>query len=134
MKRREFKNKVKPIIRECIKEILFEEGVLSGIISEVIKNANNNVVYKTKRAEPQKELINERKEIKKKASDSKKKLLEAMGKGAFNGIDIFEGTTPMRAAAAAGGHSPLSNIEPGDPGVDISSIPGANAWKHLIKE
>ena len=78
MKRSEFKNKVKPIIRECIKEILFEEGVLSGIISEVIKNTNNNVVYETKKVEPQKELINERKEIKKKASATKKKLLDAI--------------------------------------------------------
>jgi len=134
MKRSEFKNKVKPIIRECIKEILFEEGVLSGIISEVIKSTNNNVVYETKKVEPQKELINERKEIKKKASATKKKLLDAIGKEAFNGVNIFEGTRPMRAAAASDGHSPLSNIEPEDSGVDISKIPGANVWKHLIKE
>ena len=134
MKRSEFKNKVKPIIRECIKEILFEEGVLSGIISEVIKGTNNNVVYETKKVEPQKELINERKEIKKKSADTKKKLLDAIGKEAFNGVNLFEGTRPIRAATASDGHSPLSNIEPGDSGVDISKIPGANVWKHLIKE
>ena len=134
MKRSEFKNKVKPIIRECIKELLFEEGVLSGIISEVIKGTSNNVVYEAKKVEPQKELIDERKEIKKKAATTKKKLLDAIGKEAFNGINIFEGTTPMRAAGDSVAGSPLSNIEPGDPGVDISSIPGANVWKHLIKE
>ena len=134
MKRSEFKNKVKPIIRECIKEILFEEGVLSGIISEVIKSTSNNVVYEAKKVEPQKELINERKEIKKKAATTKKKLLDAIGKEAFNGINIFEGTTPMRSAGGSDAGSSFSNIEPGDPGVDISSIPGANAWKHLIKE
>ena len=134
MKRNEFKNKVKPIIRECIKELLFEEGVLSGIISEVIKGTSNNVVYEAKKVEPQKELIDERKEIKKKTTESRKKLLEAMGKDAFNGVNIFEGTRPMRGGDASGGRSPLSNVEPGDPGVDISSIPGANVWKHLIKE
>ena len=134
MKRTEFKNKVKPIIKECIKELLFEEGILSGIISEVIKGTNNNVVYETKKVEPQKELINERKEIKKKSADTKKKLLDAIGKEAFNGVNLFEGTRPIRAAAASDGHSPLSNIEPGDSGVDISKIPGANVWKHLIKE
>ena len=134
MKRTEFKNKVKPIIKECIKELLFEEGILSGIISEVIKGTSNNVVYEAKKVEPQKELIEERKEIKKKTDDSRKKLIEAMGKGAFNGVNIFEGTKPMRASAASDGHSPLSNIEPEDSGVDISKIPGANVWKHLIKE
>tara|TARA_R110002110_G_scaffold178522_1_gene383684 strand:- start:140 stop:544 length:405 start_codon:yes stop_codon:yes gene_type:complete len=134
MKRSEFKNKVKPIIKECIKELLFEEGVLSRIISEVIKSTSNNVVYEAKKAEPRKELINERKEIKKKATATKKKLLDAIGKEAFNGVNIFEGTTPMRGGKEQSAGSPFSNVEPSDPGVDISSIPGANVWKHLIKE
>ena len=145
MKRSEFKNKIKPIIEECIKEMLFEEGILSGIISEVIKGTKNNVVYESKHNETEinkeKERITEerkeRKEIKRKSSDSRKKLLDAIGKDAFNGDNLFEGTEPMRGGAAKDGaapQSPLANMAPSDPGIDISNIPGVNVWKHLIKE
>ena len=145
MKRSEFKNKIKPIIEECIKEMLFEEGILSGIISEVIKGTKNNVVYESKHNETEinkeKERITEerkeRKEIKRKSSDSRKKLLDAIGKDAFNGVNLFEGTEPMRGGAAKDGaapQSPLANMAPNDPGIDISNIPGVNVWKHLIKE
>ena len=123
--------------------MLFEEGVLSGIISEVIKGTKNNVVYETKHKEIEKdlnkkvELTKERKEIKRKSNDPRKKLLDVIGKEAFNGVNLFEGTEPMRGPRASnnsGTQSPLADIAPSDPGVDISSIPGANVWKHLIKE
>ena len=68
--------------------------------------------------------------------ESKKKLLDAIGKDAYGGIDIFEGTTPAPAQkspehAAA---NPLGDVETGDPGVDISGIVslGGKNWKALI--
>ena len=142
MKRNEFKNKIKPIIEECIKEMLFEEGVLSGIISEVIKGTKNNVVYESKYSAPEinkekEKITEERKEIKRKSSNSRKKLLDAIGKDAFNGVNLFEGTSPMRGGNASDGsapQSPLADVAPNDPGIDISNIPGVNVWKHLIKE
>ena len=35
MKKAELKKLLKPMIMECIKEVIFEEGVLSNIVSEV---------------------------------------------------------------------------------------------------
>ncbi len=142
MKRSEFKNKIKPIIEECIKEILFEEGILSGIIAEVIRGTKSNVVYESRHNEAEinkekEKVTEERKEIKRKSSESRKKLLDAIGKDAFNGVNLFEGTEPMRGGAAKDGaapQSPLANMAPNDPGIDISNIPGVNVWKHLIKE
>jgi len=131
MKRQEFKKKVKPIIEECIKEMLLEEGFLSSLISEVIKGTSNNVIHEAKQPELQKNITEERKHIKRKASASREKLLEAIGADAFNGVNVFEGTTPMINNKSTA--NPLSSLEPGDPGVDISSIPGANLWKHLVK-
>jgi len=51
---------------------------------------------------------------------------------------LFEGTNPTRSAGTPGSSpspsSPLSDVEPGDPGVDISSLMGnANVWKTLTK-
>jgi hypothetical protein len=131
MKRQEFKKKIKPIIEECVKEMLLEEGFLSSLISEVIKGTSNNVIREAKQPEPQKNATEERKQIKRKASASRKKLLEAIGTDAFNGVNVFEGTTPMTNNKSTA--NPLSNLEPTDPGVDISNIPGVNLWKHLVK-
>ena len=115
MKQNELKQILKPLIKKCVKEVIFEEGILSGIISEVIKGTNGVVlkehnVYKNS-TPPEKD--------------------------AYGGIDIFEGTTPFSSTQAPGAEqgysSPLASVAPGDPGVDISSIPGANVWSKLIK-
>ena len=36
MKRDELKKILKPLIKECIKEVIFEEGVLSTLVSEAV--------------------------------------------------------------------------------------------------
>ena len=143
MKQNELKQILKPLIKKCVKEVIFEEGVLSGIISEVIKGTNGVVlkehnVYKNPPT-PEKEdnFLQEQKQIKQKLKETKKRMLDGFGKDAYGGIDIFEGTTPFSSAQAAGSEqgysSPLADVSPGDAGVDISSIPGANVWSKLIK-
>ena len=65
----------------------------------------------------------------------RKQLLDEIGKDAYNGIDLFEGTKPaapeMSARQAA---SPLGNKDPSDAGVDISGIMalGGKNWKALM--
>ena len=66
----------------------------------------------------------------------KKQLLDSIGREAFNGVDVFEGTTPMAAPARGSSqHSPLAHEDPGDPGVDISNLFAGNGrvWKELMK-
>ena len=41
MKTSEFKKILKPLIKQTIKEVLFEEGVLSNIVSEVAVGLSN---------------------------------------------------------------------------------------------
>ena len=72
--------------------------------------------------------------IKQKAEkERRRKMLDSIGRDAYNGVDLFEGTPPVPAQASGGGQGALSGVEPGDKGVDISNIPGMNNWKHLIK-
>ena len=129
MKRNEFKKILKPLIKECIKEVIFEEGVLSGIISEVIKGTNQNVIFETKQPKLQSKHTTPPK-IKNKLNETKKKLLDAIGKGAYRDVNIFEGTKPIKEGDP---HSPLANVDPGDQGVDISQIPGMQNWKTIAK-
>jgi hypothetical protein len=37
MNKNELKKVLKPLIKECIKEVMFEDGTLSSIIAEVMK-------------------------------------------------------------------------------------------------
>ena len=53
----------------------------------------------------------------------KKQLLDAIGKDAYGGVNLFEGTTPAPAPNSAG-QGPLSGVSGNDPGVDISNLFG----------
>jgi hypothetical protein len=68
--------------------------------------------------------------------ETRKQMLDAIGNNTFNGVDLFEGTTPMAGAGSATPEpqSPLSNYAPGDSGVDISGIMDVarGKWKQLL--
>ena len=136
MKKAELKKILKPLIKECIKEVIFEDGTLSTIISEVLKGTSNQqVVYEKKapqRLESNQEANRRRQHMLK---EQKKKMLDAIGKDAFNGVDLFEGTSalasaPGRSSAPAGAQA-LDGVAPQDPGVDISSFETSGVWKKL---
>ena len=142
MTKKDFKRILKPLIKECIKEVMFEEGVLSTIITEVVKgtrpiNSPQPKLQMEKKQQvnyqDQRELLEERRKTE---LERKRKLLDAAG---FGGIDIFEGTTPIsQGGSMTEGTKPqglFSELAPGDAGVDISGIMslGANRWKTLAK-
>ena len=54
MKKDQLKKSLRPIVKECIHEILLEEGMLSTIISEVVKGTTGvqPIVEKKKRPSP----------------------------------------------------------------------------------
>lgn len=127
MKTNELKKILKPLIKQCIKEVIFEEGVLSGIISEVMKGVSTAPVIREQRE--QKVVSKSTNGVaKKQLQEQRKKILDAIGKDSFNGIDIFEGTKPITESNQ---QSPLANVDPGDAGVDISGMFNSN-WSKLI--
>jgi len=75
-----------------------------------------------------------------KLREHKTKLMSAIGGSAYNGVDLFEGTTPAPAQGSPQQQaSPMSGQSPGDPGVDISSLLGSvgghwNAHMNEMKE
>jgi len=129
MKVSELKKIIKPMIKDCIREVLLEEGMLSKIVQETAVGLTNAKVLKE---EKQTKLFEqERKEdAQKKNRDARKKLLNSIGTQNLGGVDIFENTTPM--AAESSGQSPLSGQQPHDAGIDISNLPGMKNWKRLV--
>lgn len=118
MKKTELKNIIKPIIKECLNEILIEEG-LKKIVQEGASHQETRVVSTqvSKVAEPVREKINEAKE---KLKEFKKQMMDEIG-GA--GFDPFGGTAPI-----------VERETSGDSGVDISSLLNANGnvWRSTL--
>ena len=128
MKANEFKKLIKPIIKQTIKEVLLEEGVLSNIVSEVaIGLQNQRIVTEgvtvTKNTE---DLEAKAERLERQRQEKIKKLNESSKLGG-----VFTGTTPL---VESSGQGPLAGTSPTDAGVDITAIQQiANGkWKHLI--
>jgi hypothetical protein len=141
MKKSELKKLLKPMIRECIKEVIFEEGVLSGIVSEVASGLGRPTLIESKQPHSSREVAEDNGITKQQAALAKRReeLLSSINKDAYGGVDLFEGTTPLSSGGSPGSapasQGPLSDIDPGDPGVDISSIVGmaGNRWSAHMK-
>jgi len=126
------KSELKALIKECVKETLFEEGVLSEIIAEVafgITKAQNLMVETATPHQPRPEIQQQIKEEKqeeqrKRMLETKRKMLDAIGNDKM--AKIFEGTEPLTSAgkpgSAASPQGPLAGRAPSDAGVDISGL------------
>jgi len=145
MKKSEFKKIIKPIVSECIKESLMEDGIISGIIAEVARGMSTiqPVVEQKQPIEPLQERMTRnafKNQQTNKLQEHRNKLMSAIGNTAYNGVDLFEGTTPAPSQAPAGQPSgPLSGQAPGDAGVDITNLFGSvghnwDAHMNEIKE
>ena len=140
MNKEELKKILRPLIKECIKEVVFEEGTLSTIISEVMKGTSQPpLMQETKQEvrfesdEQQRRRLQERKEADR---QRRKAMLDSIGRDAYNGVDLFEGTTPMSnrdsgTSSTPHGSKALDGVDPRDPGVDISSFGSTGIWKKL---
>ena len=121
MKKNELKKMLKPLIKECIKEVIFEDGALSTIISEVVKGTSGSQpIVEAKAHQPKQDFARQEKKMEE-AKQRRKKLLDSIGTDAYNGVNLFEGTTPAPAQKQQG-QGPLDRLAPSDPGFDISSI------------
>ena len=134
MKKNELKKILKPLIKECIKEVIFEEGALSTIITEVVKGTSDSQqIIDTKAQKPKQDFARQEKKLQE-AKERKRKLLDSIGRDAYNGVNLFEGTTPTPTPSSGQGQGPLDGVAPSDPGVDISNIfsgHSAKIWQKL---
>ena len=120
MKKQEFKK----LVKECVREILFDEGVLSNLVAEVAfgltkaQNMLNETPSEQKAPAPvrESESLREQKE-------SRNRLIAAMKTDSMK--NIFENVDPIKEKGVPGSTpvaSPLSGVAPSDPGVDISGL------------
>ena len=141
MKKQELQKILKPLIKECIREVVFEEGVLSGLIREVATGLNSQpLVTETQEAPPKSQEFARKRQIElqeesRSAMEAKKRKLEESLGGGFGGI--FDNVEPLSKGGTVSEsktQGPLSGYAPTDAGVDISaimSLGGARIWKNM---
>ena len=145
MNKDDLKKTLRPIIKECVRDIIFEEGFLSTVISEVIKGTSANMITESRTQTQRKpsfeqEEYEEEKRIQK-LKETKRKMLDSIGRDAYKGVDLFEGTEALpsnnsrdRGETSPHGSRPLDGVDPRDPGVDLSSLGiDTGIWKKLSK-
>jgi hypothetical protein len=132
MDKNSLKKVIKPLIKECLTEILYEQG-LNKLIEEGIKAKHSEIVKENKKQEQQYEVkevqfMKENQPNKQnKLQEAKKQLLQKISMGGF---DPFAGSSPIEGDAEkiAESINPEVSVMPGiqGSGVDISSLLGSN--------
>ncbi len=140
MNPKDLKTALKPIVKELIYECLITEGILSSVVSEIMKGSGNTIVSESKQqvSSPKQFKPQQRLETNDEAIARRKKLEETLvGK---LGVNVFEGTKPLGSGGrerdsipsqgTAG--NPLSGLDPSDSGVDISGLLNlTGGWKRI---
>ena len=139
MDKNSLKKVIKPLIKECLTEILYEQG-LNKLIEESIKTKQREVV-KENREEEQTYEAKEVRFMKQAASNKPNKLQEAkkqlLQKISMGGFDPFAGSAPIEGdnEQIVESLNPQATVLPGiqGSGVDISGVLGQNKqiWKGL---
>ena len=128
MKKEDLKKAIKPLVKECINEILIEEGLLSNVVSEVARGLQPVPITEAAPT-PAPSMSEQAAKTREQISAQRKRLIDSIGSDAYNGVNLFENTTPLtqrEVAAPRPGTVDLGNES--DAGVDISSLVG-NASK-----
>ena len=156
MNKAQLKKLIKPVVKECIQEVLIEEGLLAEVVSQVSAGLTKQPIVETREPNtymglgkrtniPNDKLFNEDLQMKRKSQEANKKLqehrrklLDSIGTDAYNGVDLFEGTEPMKQSGTPGvAHKPnVLGDDPNDAGVDISSLMGnsSKVWQALKQD
>jgi len=147
MNKAEFKELLKPIVKECIQESLLEGGILSKVISEVVRGfGSQQLLVEEKQDEYLEDEYSEEEYAREeennyvqKLNETKRKMLDAIGNNSYNGVNLFENTEPISSAPSPGEsvspNSPLAGVSPKDPGINIDNLLGSvgKRWNTLAK-
>jgi len=139
MKKTQLKELIKPLVKECIHEVLLEEGLLSNVVAEVAKGLQQNVITEAapprrqKKRESEKYMKQQAESTSRKLQEHRQQMMDAIGKDAYNGVNLFEGTEALPAQGPSPSAGTVDLGDSRDSGVDISSLMGKSSaiWQAL---
>ena len=126
------RSQLKALVKECVKEVILEDGLLKSIVSEVAQGLGGSLVVE--RQEPQ--APQHEAKFKQQMNKNRKQVLNAIGKSSYDDVKskfsnsaLFEGTKPLPGGGGAG--APLG-VDPSSAGVGIDNIPGMSNWGNIL--
>ena len=140
MKKNDLKKIIKPLVKECIHEVLLEEGLLSGIVAEVAQGMQGTVLtesrqpQKTQKSPSRSQMKAKTQNANKKIQEHREKLMASINSDAYNGVNLFEGTEAMSSYEAAEPKAGSVDLgSPNDSGVNIDSLIGgaSQIWQAM---
>ena len=117
MNKKELKTILKPLIKQCIKECILEEGVLSGLITEVAKGLNRSSQLVENKSV-------ENRELREKYEKDRQERIRRLNESTRIEAPVFQETEEI---VESRGRGALSGTDPSDPGVcnrETSKWPG----------
>jgi hypothetical protein len=117
------KSELKELIKECVREVVFEEGSLRTIVTEVAQGLGTAPLVEQKKTQTPSPAPRE---------SVRSKIIEAMGK---NNDPYAETRSRMPNSKLFEGTVPLDEAERGaSVGVDITNIPGVQNWSTIANQ
>jgi hypothetical protein len=128
MDKNELAKILKPLIKECVKEVIMEEpGVLAHVIKEAVQGISVSTITENKSAAPIRKFMERTQKAKprKNLDETRTRLLDSIGgPDTFNGVNIFEGTEPLAGPSTSQQEKfgALRDTDSSDAGVDLSTF------------
>ena len=73
------KSELKNIIKECVREVIFEEGMLSGIVSEVVQGMGTATLVQETRRQPAPQVTQ-------RMAETKQQVLNAVASNSYEDV------------------------------------------------
>jgi len=136
MNKSELKKALRPIIKECVREAIFENGVLSGLITEVVAGLTQGNLAISQSTQSMAPKTNKPRTPNPGISEARNQLNEVKAslQKATRMEGIFEGTDPLpsRSSGQASKYGALRDKDPSDAGVNIDGLMKmTGGWSHL---
>ena len=116
------KAQLKELIKECVREVIYEEGALTKIVAEVAQGFAQSAPI-VEQAAPRQADPKVRERIMQEVG-SRPQRMETELEKKFKEMPFFAGTEPLS-----------ENKNPqGEAGLDISNIPGMSQWSNVLSK
>ena len=116
------KAQLKELIKECVREVIYEEGALTKIVAEVAQGFAQSAPI-VEQAAPRQADPKVRERIMQEVG-SRPQRMETELEKKFKEMPFFAGTEPLS-----------ENKNPqGEAGLDISNIPGMSQWGNVLSK
>ena len=116
------KAQLKELIKECVREVIYEEGALTKIVAEVAQGFAQSAPI-VEQAAPRQVDPKVRERIMQEVG-SRPQRMETELEKKFKEMPFFAGTEPLS-----------ENKNPqGEAGLDISNIPGMSQWSNVLSK